>query len=467
MENIFIKLLSMSISASWIIIIAILLRLVWKRIPRNIYCILWILVAVRLTCPISIESPWSLIPDTQPTYSSIADFQKTAIGKKSTEKDQPVAIEFVLKSSTTEITETQFMQRCISKAAEIWIIGLLLFIIHTIASFFKINKKTKESIVLHDNILLCDHIETPFIWGLFRPKIILPSSIDKKHLTHVLAHEKAHLSRHDYWWKPFGFILLAIYWFNPLIWVAYKLLCRDIELACDEKVIKNYDNTCKKEYSLTLLDYSTKPSKIPASPLAFGEIGVKERIKVIMKYKKPAYSIICIAAIVCIIVAICFLTDPQKTTSNNNSQQSELTDNRPLKEGRTESKQKSLSDASTNNFAGAKQDKPAKIWGFITNMEEKSVTIDRQNWVTEEDDNWKPEYDIDIGFKVVDVDGEDITFQLNPDCTYHILKNHHDPVVELGYREFKKNLKTTEYPVLWIFTIQNHKITSIHEQYRP
>ena len=218
MENIFIRLVTMSIPASWIILVVLLLRVILKRIPRNVFCILWALAAIRLICPVSFKSTWSLIPNTEAMRPDVSLFYQTVNNPATDSKDiNPGTILSGSKSSTTKQTifptyaeapkpkdtaSTNLIQYGILAATIIWIVGMVLFILYTAANLFKIHRRINESIVLQDNILLCDHISTPFIWGIFHPKIILPSSISEQHIKHVLAHEKAHISRRDYWWKP-------------------------------------------------------------------------------------------------------------------------------------------------------------------------------------------------------------------------------------------------------------------------
>lgn len=496
MENIFIKLLNMSISASWIIMVVFLLRIILKKIPRNVFCILWALAAVRLICPVSMESIWSLIPSAEVMSPGISPFYQAVNTPITDNKD--INLKTILsdsqqphnKNSTTkqtifptfaeaqgpkDTTNTSIIQYGVLAATIIWISGMVLFILYTAAKILKTYRRISEGIVLQGNILLCDHVYTPFIWGILHPKIILPSSIKGQHLEYVLAHEKAHLSRHDHWWKPLGFALLIIYWFNPLVWAAYKFFCRDIELACDERVIKNYDIANKKMYSLALLDCSTWQAGIFIHPLAFGEIGVKERIKAIMKYKKPTFSIIFIAAVVCITLSVCFLTNPKEThivnantplvenvLLNQHSSQTEgalpQNHNKELAANEPQTEKNSFSDIIKNG----------ETRGYITELGEDTITVDLQNWVTEEDEDWKAEYDRDVGFKVVDVEGEDVTFQLSKNCAYYILEHHQGPAVELDYKKFKKYYREMEYPILWFITFDNNqRITGIQEQYRP
>lgn len=516
METIFIKLLSMSIPASWIILVILLLRIALKRVPRNIFCILWAVAAVRLICPMIPESTWSLIPDAEAIYPDMGLLSQSAApaaadngnmcqkdtlpGSKSSAARQTIFPTFAETAEPADTADTSLLQYGIQAAAIIWITGIALFILYAAVNLFKIHRELKESIVLQDNILLCDHISTPFVWGILHPRIILPSSIQEQHLEYVLAHEKAHLLRHDHWWKPLGFALLAAYWFHPLVWAAYKLFCKDIELACDEKVIQNYDFVSKKSYSLALLNCSARPAKIPMHPLAFGEIGVKERIKAIMNYKKPAFGIIFAAAIVCITLSICFLTDPVKTHSINTHTSSEKSipqsqqlrqaaepldqshsNKQPSNEAQvpgqtTQGNPKDIkgNPTDTNSSPSDIKGNPADIIkngearGYLTNIGEDTVTVDLQNWITEESEDWKPEYDRDVGFQVVDVSGEDVTFSLDKNCTFHTLKHHQGPEASLNYKKFKKYCQKMEYPILWFITFdERQRITSIHEQYRP
>ena len=194
----------------------------------------------------------------------------------------------------------------------IWIIGFVFIILYAIGSYIYFRRKTRASMHVKENIFICDYISTPFILGIIKPKILLPSTLSAEESRYVLAHERAHLKRLDYLWKPLGFILLAGHWFNPILWLSYILFCRDIELACDEYVIKTMSSTGKKAYSTALLNCSIPKKLISAYPLAFGEIGVKERIKAVLKYKKPAVITSIIAVILCIITALCFLANPQK-----------------------------------------------------------------------------------------------------------------------------------------------------------
>lgn len=310
MSTVFLKILNLTWSASWLILVVIVLRLLLKKAPRWISCLLWGMVAVRLICPVSVESALSLIPSGK-VVPETADMQPridTGIAVINNTINPAMSVAY----TTSEEASEHIMQNVISAAFCIWIVGMAVMMLYAFISYIAVRRKVRVSIRLKDNIMLCDEIKTPFILGVIRPLIYVPSALEGEKMDLVCAHEKAHISRHDHWWKPLGFVLLSVYWFNPLCWLAYILLCRDIEAACDEKVIKDKDRDYMAAYSQTLLDLSISGKLITACPLAFGETGVKSRIKGILNYKKPAFWIILIALIVCVAVAVCFLTNPKK-----------------------------------------------------------------------------------------------------------------------------------------------------------
>ena len=195
----------------------------------------------------------------------------------------------------------------------IWVAGVAILFVYTAVSYWRLRRKVSEAVILRDNIFQSENVASPFVLGIIKPRIYLPFNMNGQDLEHVVAHEQAHIRRKDHWWKPLGFLLLTIHWFNPLMWLAYVLLCRDIELACDEKVIKELDNEQRADYAQALVVCSVNRRMIAACPLAFGEIGVKDRVKSVMNYKKPEFWIIFLAVIACVIVAVCFLTNPAGT----------------------------------------------------------------------------------------------------------------------------------------------------------
>jgi len=310
MEALFLKLVNMSISASWLVLAVVVLRILMKKAPKWMTCALWAMVAIRLVFPFSIESMFSVIPDPEPIPPSVITNHTPIVAPA----DTPIASDTPVVSPGIPMPGTQadaITPAGITElAATVWIVGVAVLLIYALVSYLLIRRKVSASLRLRENIYLCDYIESPFILGILRPRIYLPSSLDQSQWPHVLAHEQAHLHRRDHWWKPLGFSILCVYWFNPVLWLAYILLCRDIELACDERVIRDMDTRQKQDYTTALLECSMPRYLVAACPLAFGEVGVKERVKSVLNYKKPAFWIILIALVLCIAAAVCFLTDP-------------------------------------------------------------------------------------------------------------------------------------------------------------
>lgn len=312
MNDVFLKILNMSITASWLIIAVLLLRLVLRKSPKWINCLLWAIVALRLIMPFSIESIFSLVPSTETIETSVSKDTPIVIHSGIPSIDNNVHA--YLKGNYNEPVNASTKQPIdvIEVISIIWLIGIPIMVLYGLISYIRVYKQVRISLLHEGNVYYCDSINSPFILGIIRPKIYIPSGISGEHVENIIKHEKAHLNRKDHWWKPLGFLLLTIYWFNPFIWVAYILLCRDIEAACDEKVIKAMDDIAKKDYSETLLSCSLQRRIILACPLAFGELGVKDRIKAVLNYKKPAFWVIAVAVIASIVVAVCFLTNPKE-----------------------------------------------------------------------------------------------------------------------------------------------------------
>lgn len=315
MEGIFVKLLNMSVSASGFILIAVLLRALLKRSPKWIHCLLWGLVAVRLVCPLSFESSFSLAPR--------ADFVETKLGVQREDGRYMNSVTDAGKALNDDLDNAQNKnlankgnadrQSDWKKISWTWFTGVVLLLGYAAISYLRFRKKVQASVRLRDGIYVCDNIRTPFILGVIRPGIYLPSDMDEVQTDNVIAHERAHLSRLDQVWKPLGYCLLAVYWFNPLCWLAYVLFCRDMELACDEKVIRDMDTEDKKVYSRVLLSFSDPSHRIAAGPLAFGEIGVKKRIQSVLNYRKPAFWMVGLAILALVVTSLCFLTNPKAT----------------------------------------------------------------------------------------------------------------------------------------------------------
>ena len=439
MTDVFYKILQMSISASWLILAIVVLRIFLKKVPRKIICFLWALVAIRLVCPFAIESRFSLIPDTQGIF---ADYENQlenagtdnvnaglqdmsgavggaldnegaaggnadmASGKLNNEIDNAagnitagntaggnitcgsvsdggiaagnIADKNNMSGNIPNISSGNDMQGgtadrvnngglndisggnfkgnldnadnnlsgaatsdnqkaaagnpgytailagklggiSLGRFAFIWTAGCVILLLYAVCSYILLRRKTGAAFNNGENIYICDDIDTPFILGTLSPKIYIPSLLTEEERSYVIAHEKAHLKRLDCVWKPLGFILLAVYWFNPLSWVAYILLCRDIEIACDERVIADKDIEYKKQYAMTLLNCSSPKKMVSACPLAFGEVSVKTRIKTVLNYKKPAFWLVLAAVAACVVVMVCFMTNPKSSAPDNES----------------------------------------------------------------------------------------------------------------------------------------------------
>ncbi|MBQ8893275.1 MAG: hypothetical protein IJ043_02570 [Clostridia bacterium] len=310
MEGLFLKILNMSITAGWLVLAVVLVRALLKKAPKALTCLLWGLVALRLICPFSIESVWSLIPSAETVPGEILYTNEPAIHSGIDSLNAVINPVLEQRLTPQPWNSVNPAQVAVFVAMWVWLAGMLAMAAYALISYWRLRRRVRASLPLEGNIFLCDGIDTPFILGFFKPRIYLPSAMDGEQREYVLAHEQAHLRRRDHWWKHFGFALLAIHWFNPLIWMAYILLCRDIELACDEKVIKTMETAEKKGYSEALLACSMPRRSIAACPLAFGEVGVKQRIRSVLHYKKPAFWLFLLAAVACVAVAVFFLTDP-------------------------------------------------------------------------------------------------------------------------------------------------------------
>ena len=326
MTRIFSILLTMSIGAAWMILIVILLRALLKRAPKWVNCVLWGLVALRLVCPFVPESRFSLMPGAfrmQNQYGGAADltFAQTPVGGGNlpqTVIDGAGAGWTGIQTGAGTVTKGfrgEWFQQFLSAGSALWMIGVLVLLGYMVYSYLRVRRQVGEAAWLRENLWICDQVRFPFILGLLRPRIYLASGMEEAQLPYVIAHEQAHLRRGDQWWKPLGFVLLTIHWFNPLVWVAYILFCRDLELACDESAVKNLTLEQRKNYSYALLSCSMQRRLVTVCPLAFGEVGVKKRVKEILNYKKPSFWILLAAVVVCGIVAVCFLTDPKDGTT--------------------------------------------------------------------------------------------------------------------------------------------------------
>ena len=310
MADLFLSMVNISLTASWMALAVILVRFIFRKAPRWLYCLLWGLVGLRLVMPFSLQSVFSLVPSREPIPDGITMSQSPQIDSGFDFVDNainPIISDKLAPSIGASVNPIQIISEI---AAIVWLCGVIAMLVYAAVSYARIYARVRPSVLYRDNIFFCDDIDTPFILGILRPKIYVPSGISDGNLQFVIEHENAHLRRKDQLSKPLGFLLLSVYWFNPVLWLAYVLLCRDIESACDERVIKEMSGEARKGYSEALVACSVHRRAIMACPLAFGEVGVKDRIKSVLSYKRPAFWIIVAALVISIVVAVCFMTDP-------------------------------------------------------------------------------------------------------------------------------------------------------------
>ena len=316
MIQIFLKIVNMSISASYIVLAVLLLRLLLRKAPKWVSVLLWGIVAVRLVCPFSVESVLSLIPSAEVVSPDIMTDHTPTVNTGIPILNSTVNPIIGESLSPAPGDSANPLQIWIPVLATIWVVGVLALLCYALISYARIRRKIGTAVLYKDNIYQSENVASPFVLGIFKPRIYLPFHISEKNMPHVIAHEQAHLCRKDHFFKPLGFLLLSLHWFNPLLWLGYLLLCRDIELACDEKVIGALDQEARASYSEALLTFSVSRRAVAACPLAFGEVGVKERVKSVLTYKKPTFWIVLTAMIACIVVAVCFLTNPESKSPN-------------------------------------------------------------------------------------------------------------------------------------------------------
>ena len=384
MADIFLKIVNMSISACWIVLAILLFRFVLKKAPKWINCVLWGIAGLRLIMPFSFESILSLIPSAEFVPQELIH-SNSSVNVSVTEifnyiGNNPVSYDLGISNGSlvfTEITapDGNYVNPLLiitSIASIVWIIGIAALLIYTIISFIRLKSKIGTAVLLRDNIYQSESVVSPFVLGIIKPKIYLPFNMNAQDMDHVIAHEQAHIRRKDYLWKPLGFLILTLHWFNPMVWLGYILLCRDIELACDEKVVKELNNEQRADYSEALLSCSVNRRMIAACPLAFGEVGVKDRIKSVLNYKKPAFWIIVVAIVVSITVAVCFLTNPISDRLAN-------IEGGKLDAYLTEQTAVMVSDGKTHKYVGAvKDDMLKQLFDIIISRKEVSLSRDEE-----------------------------------------------------------------------------------------
>ncbi len=322
MERFFLELLNRAICAGWLVPVILLLRVLLKKMPKWIRCLLWGMVAVRLLVPIQIESTVSLIPSAQTVSPDVMYAEKPelhmGIGVLNSAVNPAISDYFAPKPGDS-VNPVQVLT---SVASWVWLAGAALLLFYAVVSYIRLRMHVRTAVPVRQEagrrsipILESERVDSPFVLGLVRPRVYLQTKVEEADRNYIISHELAHIHRKDHWIKPFGYLLLAVYWFHPLLWIAYIMLCRDIEYACDERVVKRYDVEERKAYSTALLTCSVRRFRIAACPVAFGEVGVRQRVKGVLHYKKPAFWVLLAAALSLVIVAVCFLTNP-KTESD-------------------------------------------------------------------------------------------------------------------------------------------------------
>ncbi len=308
MTDLFLQTVNMSISATYLVLVVVLVRFLLKKSPKWVHAALWGLVAVRLLCPFTLESALSLMPETEGITPEILVSQETPAAHIPEPDYKPL---IPVQVDTLDSIPAASKHSPLLVLSHIWLAGMAVMGLYTLVSYWRIRSRVRMAVRSGEDLYLSEHVDSPFVLGLWKPRIYMPYHMAEPERSLVIAHEKTHIQRKDHWWKPLGFALLAVHWFNPAMWIAYILLCRDIELACDEKVIANMPLQQRADYSQALLNCSTRHRSIAACPLAFGEVSVKHRVKNVLSYQKPGFWIVIIAIILCLVVAVCFLTDPE------------------------------------------------------------------------------------------------------------------------------------------------------------
>ena len=311
MAEIFQKALNMSIAAGWLILAVIALRLLLRRAPKRFRLLLWAVVGLRLALPWSIESALSLIPSAQTLPEGIMLERAPVLDTGISALNGAINPGFTAAFTPELGASANPLQVLLPIAAAFWMLGAAAMLLWALVSWLRLRKRVREAVRLEENVYECE-IASPFVLGLFRPRIYLPFSLENGERELVLAHERAHITAGDHIIKPLGWLLLAAHWYNPLVWLAYALFCRDIELACDERVVRGLSLSDRADYSQALLDLGRPRGGVRACPLAFGESSVKGRVKSVLSYKKPAFWLVLLAVVVCVGAAVCFLTDPKE-----------------------------------------------------------------------------------------------------------------------------------------------------------
>lgn len=310
MTELFLQVVNRSISASWLVLAVLILRVLLRRSPKWIRVLLWGMVGVRLVCPFSLESVWSLVPSAQTISPTLLTDSTPTVHTGFPTLNQTINPVLSQAAATTPDATPNLLEIWLPTLAVLWVMGMAIGLGYAAVGYLRLRRQLSSAVEVEDHIFQSSAAHVPFVLGLFHPNIYLPLSMDRDTLAHVVAHEQAHVKRRDHWWKALGFLLLCIHWFNPLAWVAYAVFCRDVELACDEAVVKHLDRQARADYSQALLLCSVGRACWTAGPLCFGEVGVKQRVKAVLRYQRPTLVAVAASLLVCVLVGAAFLTNP-------------------------------------------------------------------------------------------------------------------------------------------------------------
>lgn len=313
MRVLFLELLNRSIAAGWLIVVILLLRILLRRFPRWIFCLMWGIVGIRLILPFLFESSLSLIPSVQ-TIEPSFDLGRMIVQTGIEKIDVPVNMYLDRQFDAAVVIPKVWYDTTMQICSRIWGVGAALLFVYNVVAEIQLRRKVRASLCCGGNVYICDDIASPFVLGVLRPRIYLPSVMGHTQTRNVLLHERAHIARLDPLWKVLGSILLCVYWINPLMWIAYIFFSRDIELACDERVIRTMDSVEKREYAHVLLHCSIRHRMVAISPVAFGAVGVKKRIRSIVWFKKSSDRTMAAALLICAVLTIGFLSNPADST---------------------------------------------------------------------------------------------------------------------------------------------------------
>ncbi len=309
MEELFLTILNRGLAAGWLVLAVLLLRALLHRAPKNVRVLLWGLVAVRLLLPVSVKSPFSLLPSAQTLPRAALTAAVPAIESGVPALDAAVNPAMAASLAPSELASVNPLQVWLTVGSLVWLAGLAAMLLYMLLSTLRLRRRVAGAVFLHDRLWLCDRIDTPFVLGLFRPRIYLPYGLDEETMALVLAHEQGHITRHDHCFKPFAFLLLAVWWFQPLLWLGYALFCRDLELACDEHALSLLGREARKPYARALVSVGAG-GHIAACPVAFGESGVKGRVKNALRFRPASGRLLWLLVPLLALLALLFLTDP-------------------------------------------------------------------------------------------------------------------------------------------------------------